>query len=146
MTENELVRILKANPDLSTAEPWFRVAIPAIEATITCERDLQAAVIEECDRRAQYNPLYSMVAAIPNGMVRRGARVDAGVRAGLPDLVVLLPRRGYHAAFIELKFGKNRLHEMQRRWIERLKAEGYCATVIWDSVEEVMDFLTYYIE
>lgn len=145
MTEAELAELLERNPDLKVIDAWSTLSLPVIQLTIASEYDLQAAVIAECDRRAHTDVRYSMVVAVPNGMVRRGHRVDAGVRAGFPDLAILLPRHGYHAAFVELKHGKGKVSLMQQRWLDRLKAEGYYSIVIWDSVEETMEFISWYV-
>lgn len=74
--------------------------------------------------------------AVPNGGKR--SRVEAaimsglGVRAGVPDLVVLIPsmvpldgirgsRSRPRTLFLELKAGKNKLSDAQQGWAEWLK-------------------------
>lgn len=150
MTERELVRILQNNPELRVADGLIGICEtpqpPTVAyVTIASEHDLQAAVIAECDRRALHNPAWGMVAAIPNGQYRKGQRVEPGLRAGLPDLVVLLPRHGYGAAFIELKYGSNKPSQLQMEWVRKLQEVGYWAGVYW-TFDETMAFLEWYVE
>lgn len=149
MTEKELTDMLRRNPDLSVdgGMDVQTANAPVWDVHhIASEHDLQAAIIAECDRRTIVNPAWGMVAAIPNGQYRKGQRAEPGLRAGLPDLIVLLPRRGYGAAFVELKRTPNKPNELQWEWIGRLQENGYYAAVIWDSVDEAIRLLEWYIE
>ena len=71
--------------------------------------------------------------AIPNGGARTqryGARLKAeGMRPGVPDLMLAVPRGGHNALFIELKQGKGRLSLNQKAMLKLLEAQGY-ATVV----------------
>lgn len=93
------------------------------------EAEEQRAVVSWCEARGV--PVFH----VPNGGYRNkaeAARLKAqGVRAGVPDLCVPMARGGYHGLYIEMKDagGKGRVSEHQREWLERLRAEGYCAWV-----------------
>lgn len=64
-----------------------------------------------------------------------------GVKAGVPDLVLPVPRGGYAGAYIEMKVGKNTTTEKQREWGKRLKEQGYYVKVCYSAreVEEVLE-------
>lgn len=67
-----------------------------------------------------------------------------GMRSGTPDLFIPHPTKTYHGCFIELKYGKNKATPAQQRFIERLKAKGYAAEVIWGAdaaIEYVENYL-----
>ena len=69
---------------------------------------------------------------IPNGG-KRDARTAIilkreGVKAGIPDICLPVSRKGYHGLYIELKVGKNKPTEKQKKWIEILNQQGYFAT------------------
>lgn len=72
---------------------------------------------------------------VPNGGLRSkavAARLKAaGVKPGVPDVCLPVPRGGYHGLYIELKVGKNRPTEHQRAWLDHLQEAGYCAAVCW---------------
>lgn len=113
------------------------------------EHDLQASIIAECDLRANQNPLYGRIFAVPNGGHRNKATAGKlkaeGVRAGVPDLLLLYPRHGYHGLVIELKVGNNSATRQQTEWMAWLKAQGYF-TVIVREAQTAMDVLCWYIE
>jgi len=86
--------------------------------------------------------------AIPNGGLRSKAQAGKlkaeGVRAGVLDLALDLPRRGYHGLRIEMKAGRNGATVEQLRWIRRLERAGYLCAVCngWDVARAVIcDYL-----
>lgn len=109
------------------------------------EWHFQTAVIEEAKRRAILQPEYALLMAIPNGQYRKGQRPEAGLCAGMPDLVLLVQRGGYGGLFIELKIGSNKLRATQRDMHHRLRKERYMVRTIWDSVDEVMKAIEEYL-
>lgn len=84
-------------------------------------------------------PDLCMLYAIPNGGLRTkatAAKLKAeGVKAGVPDLFLSVPRGRYHGLYIEMKAGKNKPTQEQKEWIEQLNAQGYiaCWCVGWES-------------
>ncbi len=107
------------------------------------EHEFQRAVIAMCDR---LGGLYSLVYAIPNGQVRPGQRVEAGLRAGMPDLCLPVPRRGFGSLFLELKIGNGRLSPAQEKWIGDLRSISNKVLVIWDNLEQVEQAITEYLK
>lgn len=72
--------------------------------------------------------------AIPNGGARdqiTGAMLKAeGVRAGVPDLFLAVPRGRYHGLFIEMKQTTGgRVSDAQRTMHELLITQGYAVEV-----------------
>lgn len=66
---------------------------------------------------------------------RRGAYMKAeGLRAGAPDLFLVIPSQGYHGLWIELKAGKGRLSLFQIEMKAILENYGYVVRVCygWD--------------
>jgi hypothetical protein len=112
------------------------------------EHELQVAIMQEVEWRANQEPLWGMVFAIPNGGQRNvvvAAKLKAeGVRAGVLDLCLPVARRGYHGMFMELKVGRNKLTALQCKWYEMLREQGYYCTVVWDSPgAAIMEFEWY---
>jgi hypothetical protein len=149
MTDKELAELLKRNPDV-----WIEgTGIIAQEKDgvrldfypIGSERDLQAAIIEECDRRAVTQPEYGLIFAIPNGQYRHGQRMEPGLRAGVPDLLLPVARGRWHGLFLELKYKDNKPSEKQLQWIRALKEQGYRVVTIWDSVGAAMAEIESYL-
>lgn len=157
MTEQELNKLLQGNPELSVMEDGRTLEVHRFSSGSTNpvarrepEHDLQVALIAECDRRAATNPLWGLIFAIPNGGKRgkgQGGKLKAeGVRAGVPDLFWPIERRGYCGMFIELKAGDNKPSPLQTLWIDRLNAQGYYVSVIWDKVESAIKIMEWYLK
>lgn len=67
--------------------------------------------------RAQYPQLEKRIYHIPNGGQRNKLVAfnlkRQGTLAGVWDIYVSIPRKGFHGAYIELKVGKNKLTDKQ---------------------------------
>jgi hypothetical protein len=75
-------------------------------------------------------PELALLFHVPNGGARDytvGAKLKAaGVRAGVPDLILPVARQGYHGLAIELKRIKGGyLEPTQHWWHEQLRAQGW---------------------
>ena len=73
--------------------------------------------------------------------VVQGAKLKAvGVKRGFPDFMLLLPSRGYHGLFIELKRSErkqSKLSPEQLSWLIRLNNKGYLADVCYGADEAI---------
>ena len=85
---------------------------------------------------------------IPNGGSRHpvtAARLKClGVRRGVSDLFLPVPRAGKHGLWVELKADGGRLSGEQREWLDRMEAQGYAAhcCVGWERARDVIaDYL-----
>ena len=86
---------------------------------------------------------------IPNGGKRRrteAARFKAmGVKAGVPDLCLPVPKGGYHGLYIEMKRQEGgKLSKDQREWIEGLDKNGDCV-LRCDGARQAIDVLEAYM-
>ena len=110
---------------------------------IPTESEEQITVFEWAAVMEQRYPELAMLYHIPNGGLRNkatAARLRAeGVKAGVPDLCLPVPRSGYHGLYIEMKKrdGSNRATKEQRQWIDELQAHGYRAPVAYGSDEAI---------
>ena len=89
-----------------------------------------------------------LVFAIPNGGKRNAAEAAhlkrQGVKAGVPDLCLAVPRGAYHGLYIKLKVGTNKPTENQLAWLKLLKQHGYAVAVCY-SAEEAKDVIDKYL-
>lgn len=99
----------------------------------------QEQVIQWCSWQQAQHPEVGMIFHIPNGGSRNTMEAAnlkrQGVKAGVPDLFLPVPKNGYHGLFIEMKYGKNKATELQKEWLEQLKKQGYCAVVCYGAEE-----------
>ena len=92
------------------------------------------------------HPELSLLYHIPNGGARdarTGARLKAqGVRPGVPDICLPVPRGNYAALYIELKRRDGgRVSEDQRAWIDALNRAGNRAVICrgWDEARKAVE-------
>jgi len=108
------------------------------------------AVVKEVNEGLVYAyPELAGLFAIPNGGdrdVRVGVRLKAeGVKRGVPDFCLPVPKGGYHALYIEVKAEGGKASAEQIEWQEWLQAQGNKA-VIATGQKEVLDVLIAYCE
>lgn len=111
----------------------------------TSEHQEQAALIKLCKLNEKKYPELALLFAVPNGGVRHiGTAVKLkaeGVKSGVPDLFLPVPRGKYHGLFIEMKAAKGKLSINQSWWISALSATGYRVEVCygWESAAKVIE-------
>lgn len=54
-----------------------------------------------------------------------------GVKAGVADIFIAVPRAPYSGLWIELKAGMGKLSPAQQRFLERMIERGYMAVACW---------------
>jgi len=87
--------------------------------------------------------------AIPNGGQRHIAvatRMKAeGVKSGVWDLFLPIPRGDYHGLFIEMKYNKRKLTDNQRVFGAYVKEHGYATAIAYTWIE-AKDIIEKYLE
>ena len=69
-----------------------------------------------------------------------------GMKSGVPDICLPVPRGGYGALYIEMKRPHGgRVSEAQKWWIEKLNANGNLA-VVCNGFDEAKDTILRYIQ
>lgn len=109
---------------------------------VATEHEEQATLVEWSATAAARHPELHLLFAIPNGAAlaskstgrrgrfsRQAMKLRAeGLRPGVPDLCLPVPRGKYHGLFIEMKRTKGgTLSAEQREWLASLTVQGYCA-------------------
>ena len=94
----------------------------------------QVALFQWADAVRPMYPDLRWMFAVPNGGARSprtAGRLKAeGVRRGVPDVLLDVPRGQWHGLRIELKRpGKHSTSAVQREWIEAYRERGYVAEV-----------------
>jgi hypothetical protein len=83
----------------------------------------------------QYPKLKQLLFAIPNGGGRSAVTAQIlkgeGVRSGVCDLFLTIPKNQYHGFYIEMKYGKNKPEANQVNFIDHVRSLGYKAEVIY---------------
>ena len=95
--------------------------------------------------RGKY-PELELMFHIPNEgkrSVRTGAKMRReGLRRGVPDICLPVPKGKYHGLYIELKRTRcSKVSDDQAVWIAALQAQGYVADVCkgWNEARELIE-------
>lgn len=93
-------------------------------------------------------PELKMMYHVPNEGKRQqgtGAILKAaGMRKGVPDIVLPVARQGYHGLYIELKFGKNKPTREQEAYLQALRNAGYQSAVAY-GFEQAREIIRHYL-
>lgn len=83
----------------------------------------------------------------PNGGSRHGLEAaklkQMGVKAGIPDCIIIDGRHGYAGLAIELKVGYNKPSEFQMQIMDKLVERNWMVLVSW-SLDEVIAAVDWY--
>lgn len=113
------------------------------------EYQLQKNVFTWADLQSATIPELKLLNASLNGVrLTIGQAVKAknmGMKRGFPDLFLPVARGQAHGLFIELKVGKNKLSDDQKKWKLLLEDQGYVFQVC-RTLQEVVDIIKWYLE
>lgn len=104
----------------------------------------QQALFEWAEWAANQHPCLRYLMAIPNGQYRPGQRMEAGLRAGVPDIFLPYPRNNEYGLWIEMKVGDNRVTAEQSEWLAWLEQQGYRVRVCYgfdEARREIEEYL-----
>lgn len=113
------------------------------------EHEEQVALMRLVELHKGRWPELGLLFAVPNGGDRHPAVASKlkaeGVKKGVPDLCLPIPRGEHHGLFVELKKQKgSTTSPEQKAWIGALKSQGYRAEVCkgaaaaWEVIQEYM--------
>ena len=105
----------------------------------------QATLFQWAEARSFVYPELRLMFHVPNGGGRSKAEAGKfkmeGVKAGVPDIFLPVPRGKYHGLFIEMKrLRGGKVSKEQSEWIESLHRQGYAAEVCrgWQEAAELI--------
>jgi hypothetical protein len=86
---------------------------------------------------------------VPNGGFRKHHEAlkfkAMGVKAGVPDLCIPIPRSSYHGLYIELKrVSGGMLSDAQSYWLAELEKQGY-ACYVAKGANDLIDYVKNYL-
>lgn len=107
------------------------------------EHDQQSALFEWAEHRINRGwKALELMYAIPNGGERNvivATRLKAeGVKPGVPDVCIPIPKTPYHSLYIEMKDKDtkgSKVKPHQEKWINNLRLAGHQVEVCWDWIE-----------
>ena len=126
---------------------------PAFAATALdgSEHQHQVRLFEYAKIREGQEPAWGMLFAIPNaggyvgGFRSNTTRVvnmrREGVRGGVPDICLPVPRGGFHGFYGELKVAKRKPTPSQVAWLDALGNQGYYVVLRhgWEAMKTAIE-------
>ena len=116
---------------------------------LTSEDQHQAALIEWTELpeiRTKY-PMLKWLFAVPNGgkrLAQTGSVLkQTGVKAGVPDLLLLYPMNDCHGLIIEMKYGKNTPSKEQKAFMTYHTNLDYRCVVCYSWIEATQQIICY---
>lgn len=110
---------------------------------------IQAQVLTWAKRQVKVYPELGRLFHVPNGGQRHAAVAaklqGQGVKPGVPDLCLPVPRFGCHGLWIEMKTQEGRVSVHQKDWIAYLRKAGY-RVEICRSFDEAREVLLGYLD
>lgn len=114
------------------------------------EHAIQAAFFRWAALQKHRLPGIELIFAIPNGGFRhwKTARFlkAEGVKPGVPDAFLPIPKGPYHGLFIEFKYGKNKLTPAQLEFSQCLRSHGYLVAVCYSLTEAIATIEKYFAQ
>lgn len=96
----------------------------------------------------QYREFYGLAFSVPNGakVSQSQARVlrAEGLTSGVADMIVLIPRHGYHGLMVEFKTTKGVQSQTQKHFQAMVESQGYLYCIVRSCVA-FMDLINTYI-
>lgn len=84
---------------------------------------------------------------VPNGGRRGKAEAGklkaSGVRAGVPDLFLPVPRGGFCGLWIEMKANDEDVRKEQQLWHDWLRSQQYAVATCWDANQAIQTLEEY---
>lgn len=116
---------------------------------MTFEDQEQVAIMQWSILARQQYPELKLLHHIPNERkcsLQQGRYMKRkGVKSGVPDLCLPVPRGGYHGLYIELKRkGGGQTSDTQTWWLEELAAQGY-RTALCRGADEAIAIIKRYL-
>jgi hypothetical protein len=121
--------------------------VKAAKLAVPTEHEEQKSLVKWFS--LQYPKIGNRLVAVPNGGQRNvivASKLKAeGVRAGFPDLMLLMPRGEFMGLMIEMKRVKGgSLQAEQAEWLDWLNKQGYMA-VICKGAQAAQDTIKSYL-
>lgn len=101
------------------------------------------------DNQGVQVPISEFLIFIPNGgnlsKAQRGRFKAMGLKSGVSDLLLCLPKHGYAGLWIELKSMRGTATQGQRNWQDLMRRQGFAASIAY-GWREAADLIVGYLE
>ena len=128
-------------------QSWSRQQMKAAPKRGQAEHDEQVRFFQTLDLNLLTFPYLKWIYAIPNGGQRHvavAAKLKAeGVKSGVSDICVPIPKGPYNGLYIEMKAGKNTLSANQKEFRDFVISQGYHFIAAWSAIDALTGLQDY---
>jgi hypothetical protein len=109
------------------------------------EEQHQEAFFQWCEVKGRQNSEFLEFFHVANGghrFAHTGAKMKRqGVKRGVPDVMLLIPKDRYHGLIIEFKAWPNKPTVHQKKWLKRFSDRGYLTALCytWEDAAKVAE-------
>lgn len=123
------------------------IALAELKGYAPTETQEQQTLFRWAEMQKGKYPELALLFHISNEGKRNPGRAKAeGIKAGVPDLCLPVPRGKYHGAYIEMKRRKGgTVSKAQGEWLSALERNGY-AVAVCKGWQEAAEFIKEYLE
>ena len=105
----------------------------------------QIELFQWAERVKDIVPALALMYHVPNEGKRTNGEIlkAAGLKSGVPDVCLPVPSGGFHALYIELKYGRNKTTKEQDAYMELLRQQGNETAVCYSAKDAKRKILNY---
>lgn len=100
--------------------------------------------VADPERYPDLDSIFCSLAGVSMTEAQAGRAKAQGNRAGVFDLILLVPRGGHHGLLIEMKADKGKVSDDQDKELERLTRLGYRAAICYGHQQAIDEIQNYY--
>lgn len=107
----------------------------------------QEALFEWAEHQMKATPELRWMHHIPNGGFRNKAEAARlkrqGVKAGVADIFLPVPRGDRHGLYIEMKVGDNKPSKLQAEFLRFVEGQGFEVSVCYSTEQAICSIMSY---
>lgn len=121
-------------------------------STASKPRHIESRIQQQCKKwfDIRFNPYKRLLFAVPNGGLRgkREAQImkAEGITAGVADMILLVPRKGFGSLCIEFKTKTGRQSDNQKSWQHDCEKAGNKYVIIRDLDHFIKEITAYLMD
>lgn len=110
-----------------------------------CEQTEQISLFRWAEFAENKYPELRLMYHVPNegkrSVVAGNRLKQAGLKPGVPDIVLPVARGGYIGLYIELKYGRNQTTDNQKVWLRDLRCQHHLTAVCygWEQAKDLIE-------
>lgn len=149
LSSSSAVSVMQGRGFYVSGNRWKGNQYRAGTARQSPEHDAQVALFDVLRLNERRYPQLAFIFAVPNGGLRNPITARdlkrEGVKAGVSDICIPIASRGYGAAWIEMKAGKNKCTPEQLAFLNFVSGQNHASKICYSDLEAI-EFIEWYLK